>query len=130
MARFPWTPGTGDLVRVRVTAPQASTVDGVGAAGHRPALVLSPAAFSARTKVAIVCPIAAEVRGYPFEVALPPGLPVSGDPRRSRHEPRSASLPGPAAGDVARRRGDGSEAEASAAARPGDRVSARGPESA
>ena len=72
--RSPWTPGSGDLVWVRT----GETVASAGPPGRRPVLVLSPAAFCARTGVAIVCAVAAQVRGYPFEVALPPGLPVSG----------------------------------------------------
>lgn len=78
IARLPWTPGTGDVVRVRTAEPPASSIGTVSAAGHRPALVLSPASFSARTRVALVCPIVEEAKGYPFEVALPPGCSVSG----------------------------------------------------
>jgi mRNA interferase MazF len=47
-------------------------------AGRRPALVLSPAAYNGRAKVALVCPITNQAKGYPFEVALPDGSPVSG----------------------------------------------------
>ena len=47
-------------------------------AGRRPALVLSPARYSARTGLALVCPVTSQVKGYPFEVPLPPGLPVAG----------------------------------------------------
>jgi mRNA interferase MazF len=28
--------------------------------------------------LALLCPITSQVKGYPFEVLLPPGLPVSG----------------------------------------------------
>ena len=74
-SRFPWTPGTGDLIWVLMGETQTGAG---GPAGRRPAVVLSPAAFSARTGVAIVCAVVDEVRGYPFEVAMPPGSPVSG----------------------------------------------------
>ena len=47
-------------------------------AGRRPALVLSPAAYNARARLALVCPITSQVKGYPFEVALPGGLPIAG----------------------------------------------------
>jgi mRNA interferase MazF len=47
-------------------------------AGRRPALVVSPAPYNARTGLALVCPITSQVKGYPFEVPLPLGLPVTG----------------------------------------------------
>jgi mRNA interferase MazF len=48
-------------------------------AGRRPALVLSPAAFTENTGLAIVCPITSRVRPFPTSVVLPSGLPVSGE---------------------------------------------------
>lgn len=39
-------------------------------AGHRPALVLSPARYNGRVGLALLCPITSRVKGYPFEVAL------------------------------------------------------------
>ncbi len=47
-------------------------------AGHRPALVLSPARYNDRTGLALVCPITSQVKGYPFEVLLPPNLELRG----------------------------------------------------
>lgn len=47
-------------------------------AGRRPAVVLTPAAYNRKVGLLLVCPITAQVKSYPFEVALPPGLPVSG----------------------------------------------------
>ena len=47
-------------------------------AGHRPEVVLSPEAYNTKTGLAIFCPITNQVKGYPFEVALPAGLKVSG----------------------------------------------------
>lgn len=47
-------------------------------AGRRPALVLSPAAYNRKVGLAILCPITGQVKGYPFEVQLPKGLPVEG----------------------------------------------------
>ncbi|MHB8432444.1 MAG: endoribonuclease MazF [Candidatus Tyrphobacter sp.] len=38
--------------------------------GHRPALVLSPASYNAKTSLLLACPITASAKGYPFEVAL------------------------------------------------------------
>lgn len=47
-------------------------------AGHRPALVLSPESYNRKTSLAVLCPITSQVKGYPFEVELPSGLPVKG----------------------------------------------------
>jgi mRNA interferase MazF len=66
-------PERGDVVRVSFPSQ-----DGRGRASTRPAVVLSPQAYNARVGSAIVCPITALVSGYPFEVAVPPDLPVAG----------------------------------------------------
>ncbi len=47
-------------------------------AGRRPALVVSPAAYNEKIGLALLCPITSQVKGYPFEVAIPKGLGVSG----------------------------------------------------
>ena len=39
---------------------------------------LSPGAYNERVGLAIVCPITNQVKGYPFEVSIPPGLDVTG----------------------------------------------------
>ena len=46
--------------------------------GRRPALVLSPLAYNRRVGLALLCPITSRRKGYPFEVSLPPGLPIAG----------------------------------------------------
>jgi mRNA interferase MazF len=66
-------PDKGDLVWIDFD-PQS----GHEQAGRRPALVLSPRAYHQAAPYAIVCPITSTVKGYPFEVLLPPGLPISG----------------------------------------------------
>jgi mRNA interferase MazF len=38
--------------------------------GRRPALVVSPKIYNAKTGLALVCPITAHVKGYPFEVPI------------------------------------------------------------
>lgn len=68
-----YVPERGDAVWVTLD-PQA----GREQAGRRPALVLSPAAYNARVGLGLFCPITSQVKGYPFEVALPEGLAVSG----------------------------------------------------
>lgn len=47
-------------------------------AGRRPAAVLSPRSYNGKTGLAILCPLTNQVKGYPFEVLLPAGLPVAG----------------------------------------------------
>jgi len=66
-------PDRGDLIWLSFD-PQA----GHEQAGRRPAVVLSPAAYNGRVGLALVCPVTSRVKGYPFEVALPGGLPISG----------------------------------------------------
>lgn len=63
-----YVPQRGDIVWLEFT-PQA----GHEHAGHRPALVISPRAYNAKVGLAIFCPITSQVKGYPFEVVLPPG---------------------------------------------------------
>ena len=66
-------PGRGDVVWITLD-PQI----GQEQAGHRPALVLSPVAYNRRAELALFCPITSQAKGYPFEVAIPAGLPVAG----------------------------------------------------
>lgn len=68
-----YVPDRGDAVWITLD-PQA----GHEQAGRRPALVLSPAAYNGRVGLALMCPITNQAKGYPFEVPLPEGLPVTG----------------------------------------------------
>jgi len=68
-----YTPQRGDLVWLSFD-PQA----GHEQAGRRPAFVLSPEPYNRKTGLFLVCPVTSKVKGYPFEVALPDGLAVSG----------------------------------------------------
>jgi mRNA interferase MazF len=47
-------------------------------AGVRPAVVLSPQTYNERSSLIVVVPVTRHIKGYPFEVVLPAGLPVSG----------------------------------------------------
>lgn len=47
-------------------------------AGHRPAVVVSPAVYNRKVGLALFCPVTGQEKGYPFEVPLPSGLPVNG----------------------------------------------------
>lgn len=66
-------PAKGDLVWLHFD-PQS----GHEQAGHRPALILSPQDYNGTVGLALLCPITSRVKGYPFEVELPPGLEVTG----------------------------------------------------
>ncbi|MFQ5593613.1 MAG: endoribonuclease MazF [Anaerolineae bacterium] len=68
-----YIPRRGDAVWVSLN-PQA----GHEQAGRRPAVVLSPAAYNGKVGLAILCPITNQRKGYPFEVLIPVGLPVTG----------------------------------------------------
>jgi len=68
-----YIPERGDAVWITLD-PQA----GHEQAGRRPALVLSPSAYNGLVGLALFCPITTQVKGYPFEVPLPAGSPVSG----------------------------------------------------
>ncbi len=48
-------------------------------AGRRPALVVSPAAFTRNTGFAFVCPITTRIRPFPTSVVLPDRLPIAGE---------------------------------------------------
>jgi mRNA interferase MazF len=67
-----YIPERGDAVWITVD-PQA----GHEQVGRRPALVLSPSAYNGRFGLALLCPVTSDVKGYPFEVCLPAGSPVS-----------------------------------------------------
>ncbi|MGZ9164073.1 MAG: endoribonuclease MazF [Anaerolineales bacterium] len=68
-----YVPERGNVVWITFT-PQA----GHEQAGRRPAVVLSPKTYNGKVGLALLCPITTQVKGYPFEVAIPDGLPVSG----------------------------------------------------
>lgn len=68
-----YVPARGDAVWITLN-PQA----GHEQAGRRPAVVLSPESYNAKVGLAILCPITSQVKGYPFEVLLPDGLPIRG----------------------------------------------------
>lgn len=68
-----YVPEQGDAVWITLD-PQV----GHEQSGRRPALVLSPAAYNGRVGLALLSPITSQVKGYPFEVALPAGLPIAG----------------------------------------------------
>lgn len=68
-----YVPERGDVVWITLN-PKA----GHEHAGRRPAVVLSPRVYNGKVGLAILCPITSRVKGYPFEVEVPEGLPVRG----------------------------------------------------
>jgi len=60
-----YIPEAGDIVWLNFT-PQA----GHEQAGHRPALVLSPATYNGKAMLMLCCPMTTQIKGYPFEVPI------------------------------------------------------------
>jgi mRNA interferase MazF len=67
----PYVPDAGEIVWMNFT-PRA----GHEQAGHRPALVLTPAAYNRKTSLMICCPLTTQIKQYPFEVFIG-GTPAS-----------------------------------------------------
>src|ERR1043166_2886041 len=72
MARH-YVPARGDAIWITLN-PQA----GHEQTGRRPALVLSPFSYNSKVGLAILCPVTSQVKGYPFEVAIPSGSKLAG----------------------------------------------------
>ena len=58
-----YVPETGEVVWLEFD-PQA----GHEQAGHRPALVISPASYNCKTGLMVCCPMSTKIKGHPFEV--------------------------------------------------------------
>ena len=56
-------PDAGEVVWLKFD-PQA----GHDQAGHRPALVVSPASYNGKTGLMVCCPMTTKLKGHPFEV--------------------------------------------------------------
>lgn len=63
MARY--VPERGDVVWL-----DFSPIKGHEQSGHRPALVLSPSSYNARSGLMLCCPITSKVKPYPFVVPI------------------------------------------------------------
>jgi mRNA interferase MazF len=61
-----YVPDAGDIIKIDLD-PRTGHEQG----GWRPALVLSPKLYNAKTGLAVVVPITNRAKGYPFEVQLP-----------------------------------------------------------
>jgi mRNA interferase MazF len=71
--RGSYCPDAGELIWLSFD-PQA----GREQAGRRPALVLTPKQYNQAARLCLLCPITSQVKGYPFEVALPARGKVTG----------------------------------------------------
>ena len=60
-----YVPEAGDIVWLEFD-PQA----GHEQAGHRPALVISPATYNGKTGLMLCCPLTRQIKSYPFEVLI------------------------------------------------------------
>ena len=60
-----YVPDAGDIVWISFS-PRA----GHEQVGHRPAVVLSPATYNAKTSLMVCCPMTAQIKNYPFEVVV------------------------------------------------------------
>jgi len=69
----PYVPEAGDLVWLTFD-PQT----GREQRERRPAVIVSPRIYNARSELAVVCPITSRVKGRMFEVTVPPGGRIEG----------------------------------------------------
>jgi mRNA interferase MazF len=68
-----YVPDAGDIIKIDLD-PRTGHEQGA----WRPALVLSPKIYNAKTGLAVVVPITNRAKGYPFEVQLPPQMKTTG----------------------------------------------------
>ena len=95
-----FVPNRGDIIWLNFN-PQS----GHEQAGKRPALVLSPALYNRKTSLLICCPITSRIKGYPFEVLLPPqsklqGVVLSDQVKSLDWRARRATLAGKSGSEV------------------------------
>lgn len=89
-----YVPDAGDIVWLEFD-PQA----GHEQAGHRPALVLSPAKYNGARGMMICCPLTSRIKGYPFEVVIshdPPSAVLADQIKSLDWRARRAKLKGKA----------------------------------
>lgn len=100
-----YVPERGDVVWISLS-PRA----GHEQAGRRPAVVVSPRSYNGKVGLGLFCPITSHVKGFPFEVTLPPDFPVNGVVLadqvksldwRARQAEFAARLPGNTSAEIA-----------------------------
>ena len=60
-----YVPDAGDIVWISFDSQTEHEQ-----AGHRPAVVLSPAVYNAKTSLMVCCPMTTQIKNYPFEVVI------------------------------------------------------------
>ena len=97
-----YVPEAGDVVWLQFD-PQAGNEQ----AGHRPALVLSPARYNAARGMMICCPMTSKIKGYVFEVVVaesPPSVVLADQLKsldwRARGAVRKGAVPPEVLADV------------------------------
>jgi mRNA interferase MazF len=73
MVDLQYIPNRGDLIWIDLDPTLGSEQ-----AKRRPALVLSPAPYSTKTPLCLIVPVTSKVKGYAWEVPLPPELKTQG----------------------------------------------------
>jgi mRNA interferase MazF len=68
-----YTPDRGHVIKI-----DFDPSEGHEQGGWRPAIVLSPAAYNGKTRLAVAVPVTNHGKGYPFEVRLPAGMKIKG----------------------------------------------------
>ena len=68
-----YIPDTGHVIKIDMN-PSMGHEQG----GWRPAIVLSPSAYNAKTSLVVALPITNQVKGYPFEIRLPVQMKTTG----------------------------------------------------
>lgn len=92
-----YVPDVGDIVWLNFT-PQA----GHEQAGHRPAVVLSPAAYNDKAGLLLCCPMTTQIKHYPFEVTIagtPPAAVLADQVKSVNWRARQAKRKGAIAAD-------------------------------
>jgi mRNA interferase MazF len=68
-----YIPERGDFVWIEFS-PQVGHEQG----GRRPALVVTPRYYNQQSGLMLACPITNQIKGYPFEVAVPESSAIGG----------------------------------------------------
>ena len=68
-----YIPARGDIIKL-----DFDPTLGREQAGYRPALIITSKQFNQATRLALVCPITSQIKGFPLEAVLPDGLITSG----------------------------------------------------
>jgi mRNA interferase MazF len=93
-----WVPDRGDVIWLEFD-PQA----GHEQAGHRPALVLTPARYNEKRGMAICCPLSTKIKGYVFEVVVsenPPSVVLADQVKSLDWKARRATKKGMVSAEV------------------------------